>query len=493
MKKQKIIIIVSLLILFFLALTSFLFNSPIKSSMTVEAGTTLSVRDFYKLDFLKNVHLINVRDMNDLENYRTDTPGTVPLQFLVNGKASVCALTVIDTVAPTGDVHDAVIIAGDKCTKKDLVGDINDATSVKISVTGPRAYNTSLAAGLYPVKITLTDAGNNKSEYNNYIYALPVKKNTKIELGSDTIKASQFLKKGGGADFDIQFSDEFNPDDYVNNIGKYTAKLLLTYKKDNKYNATITLPFTVADTKKPKIIGAEDIEIYKGQTVSYRKNVFVRDNQQGEVRLQVDADDVNINKAGKYTVVYKAVDDAGNKASKKITLTVLPASENHTDAVKKYAKETLAKIINDDMSDIEKLRAIFNYCHDTISYTGESDKGNQINAAYNGFKTHTGDCFTYYAIADELLTAAGFDDMMVERDKTGTRHFWNLVKYQGEWYHFDSCPLLKGESFVPFMVNDADLLAFSEDYGKRYPDESHRNYYSFNPDKYPDRAKESLR
>ena len=102
--------------------------------------------------------------------------------------------------------------------------------------------------------------------------------------------------------------------------------------------------------------------------------------------------------------------------------------------------DVLDRIVWDDMTRLEQARAVFDYVHDHITYTGHSDKSDWKTGAYTGLTTGKGDCFTYYAVSRALLTALGIDNLAVERVGGETRHFWNLVNCGDGWYHFDACP-----------------------------------------------------
>ncbi|MBP0988056.1 MAG: hypothetical protein J6S92_07240, partial [Oscillospiraceae bacterium] len=69
---------------------------------------------------------------------------------------------------------------------------------------------------------------------------------------------------------------------------------------------------------------------------------------------------------------------------------------------------------------------------------------------------------------------AGYDNMIVCRQNPNTetedgeedtpkvwyaQHFWNLVRVNGAWYHFDACPYCGGNDF--FLWTDAQIDAFS--------------------------------
>ena len=169
-----------------------------------------------------------------------------------------------------------------------------------------------------------------------------------------------------------------------------------------------------------------------------------------------DSSKVNLKKEGKYEVPYIATVTAGNTATETITITVLKKPWDYVDPeeLDKLADSVLDMIIKDGMSDKEKLKAIFQWTKKRISYTGSTYKKNWMWAAVQGIKKGSGDCFTYYGTARALLTRAGFENLCVTRiDNT---HYWNLVKYNGNWYHFDTCPHIK-YPFDGFLRTDANM------------------------------------
>lgn len=148
------------------------------------------------------------------------------------------------------------------------------------------------------------------------------------------------------------------------------------------------------------------------------------------------------------------------------------------------AADVLDEIVWDGMTRLEQARAVFDYVHDHIIYTGHSDKSDWKTGAYTGLTTGKGDCFTYYAVSRALLTALGIDNLAVERVGGETRHFWNLVNCGG-WYHFDACPRSsKLPPFLSFMFTDRQAADFTAEAG--------RNYYDFDGSLLPERAEEAL-
>lgn len=147
--------------------------------------------------------------------------------------------------------------------------------------------------------------------------------------------------------------------------------------------------------------------------------------------------------------------------------------------------DVLDGIVRDGMTQLEQARAVFDYVHDHITYTGQSDKSDWENGAYAGLITGRGDCFTYYAVSRALLTALGIDNLAVERVGGETRHFWNLVDCGDGWYHFDACPRSsKLPPFLSFMFTDRQAADFTAEAG--------RSYYDFDGSLLPERVTEII-
>ena len=66
---------------------------------------------------------------------------------------------------------------------------------------------------------------------------------------------------------------------------------------------------------------------------------------------------------------------------------------------------------------------IYRWIKGHVSYVGTSDKSDWKKEAYRGIVNGVGDCFTYYAVSEALLTRAGIDNMLVTRVGGRTQHF----------------------------------------------------------------------
>ena len=147
--------------------------------------------------------------------------------------------------------------------------------------------------------------------------------------------------------------------------------------------------------------------------------------------------------------------------------------------------DVLDGIVTADMTRMEQARAVFDYVHDNIYYTGSSDKSDWEAGAYAGLTTGKGDCFTYYAVSRALLTVLEIDNLPVERVGGEARHYWNLVDCGDGWYHFDACPR---SSRLPYFLS----FMFTDQQAADYTAEAGRCYYDFDGTLLPERAQEII-
>lgn len=247
-------------------------------------------------------------------------------------------------------------------------------------------------------------------------------------------------------------------------------------------NETILdVPFDLtADRLPPLIYGPKDLEFYIGDPITYRDGVYVVDEIDDNPSLEIDTSEVNPNEEGTYPVYYRAKDEYGNETTTTIHVTFVAKPEGFVPEEEVYAEaqEVLDTIITDDMSDEEKAFHIFYWARYNIHYVGTSIKTHWTAGAHEGFSTLRGDCYTYWACCKVLLDLCDIPNELVVRNPAyNSSHYWNLVCFDGLWYHCDATPSSSHDGFY-FMRTDSEL------------DGSHR----FNPeeDPIPDRAEVSV-
>ena len=257
---------------------------------------------------------------------------------------------------------------------------------------------------------------------------------------------------------------------------------------ETKHSVKLTL---IEDTTPPELDGLKDFIAYiGGDGISYRSGVSARDNCGGEVEIEVDSSAVNLKREGVYPVVYTATDAAGNRSVFNMTVTVLEREVTES-MVNEILDDVIDDIIDDGMTQKQKLRAIYDYVYDHISYSSIADKSSWVSAAYEGLTTGRGDCYTYFALSKAFFERLGIENMDVSRKQsaviqTGERHFWNLVNLgDGEadaWYHFDACHLNGLSKPWGFLMTDNQLIQYSE---KREKDGISGYFYAYDKAGYP--------
>ena len=260
-------------------------------------------------------------------------------------------------------------------------------------------------------------------------------------------------------------------------IGKQNVTIILEDEAGNQTKIQSKLEVQ-KDEEAPVIKGTKNIKVAKGKSVSYKKGVTISDNVDKDVTLKIDTSKVNLNKVGEYQVIYSATDSAGNTAKKIIKVSVVSSSSTVTeDEVYAKADEILATIIDDSMTKREKCKQIYNWAHNHISYIDSSDKSSWTKAAMYAFNNHKGDCYNYFAAAKALLTRAGIEN--IDLKATKHTHYWNFVKVEEGWYHFDTTPRVDH----PYLCLRTD--AWIDNYSQ-----SHSYCFSYDPASKPASAKE---
>lgn len=155
---------------------------------------------------------------------------------------------------------------------------------------------------------------------------------------------------------------------------------------------------------------------------------------------------------------------------------VIPPEDQKSDLEKlvdAMCDDVLSGLVYDGMTDRQKLTNIYYWVRSNLSYSGHSATRDWVTEAYEGLRRHRGDCYTYFAVTQALLTRAGFPSIEVIRC-TDNDHFWNLTQCDGQWYHFDTTPRAAGGTFC--LLTDAQMLAYSA---------AHRGCFAFDQSLYP--------
>ena len=299
----------------------------------------------------------------------------------------------------------------------------------------------------------------------------------------ETLTPDAFVKDIADAT-EVTVAFEKTPD--FTKLGEQTVTIRLTDTSGNigLVSAKVTV---IADTTAPVFSEMEKLTVNIGQAVSYREGVTATDDRDGEISFTIDASAVNLEQEGTYTIVYEAADKSGNVTKVERELFVSDKLVVNAELIDEMAQEILDKIIEDGMSDHDKIYAVFMYIRKNVSYSS-SKETELLAAAYKAMKYKKGDCYNYFAIAKVLLDKLGIQNLPVERYKGKSSHFWLLVNIGTGWYHYDASPQSAEDPFRCFMKTDKQVNAYA-----RSRQDGRKDYYQIDYSKYPELATEKYK
>ena len=260
------------------------------------------------------------------------------------------------------------------------------------------------------------------------------------------------------------YSVRFAKDYDFSDVGSYRLELIVTDERGRE--TTHEVGFTLMlDTEAPKMEGVKDLQAYIGDGIAYRSGVTVTDNCHGKTTLEVDSSAVITDREGAYPVTYTATDAAGNRTT--VTVTLYLYREKITlEMLYAQLDPLIAQYVPTAGSPKMQAQAVYQYVYFNVRYAGSSDKSEWIRAAYDGLRTGSGDCYTYFALSKAFFERLGIANMDSQRTQGlgPERHYWNFVNIGTEsdprWYHFDACPL-QGVQHSGCLLTDAQVDAYT--------------------------------
>lgn len=341
----------------------------------------------------------------------------------------------------------------------DLFGGITvvDNKDPSPKLTASPDLSDCYVAGDYTLKYTATDASGNISEA---VCTLTLELDTELPsvICSDIYNVTLGSSIDLGALPTVSDNSQAPLDVIIEGTVDFTTEgsYPVVYKISDRTGNTVRAESTVNVAKDvtPPTIGVAPIQIFLGDSVSYKKHTPIYDDFVGDIKLDIDSSRVDLNKIGEYTVVFTATDASGNVAVAEAPVSVIerPSVEAETHQM---IDDLLAEIITKDMTDLEKLWAMYKWINTNIGYVSTSDKSNYVKGAYDGLKSRLGDCYTYYSLVRIMAEHMGFEHREVVRDSLTTEHYWNLIYYNGGWYHLDTSRFIKGNARI-FMLTDEE-------------------------------------
>ena len=254
-------------------------------------------------------------------------------------------------------------------------------------------------------------------------------------------------------------------EDIFDNVGIISAELTTIF---NQMPPEITVP-------------TDMIESEVGTPVDYLlENATALDDFGRPVEVHVDDGAVNADEEGVYIAVFWAEDLSGNRTEVDVTVYVIGVAP---EQIYQQIDEVLGRIINDSMTQVQKVRHINDWIRWSIrGTTTESEMTSLLGGAHIALRDRQGDYNVISALSSVMLTRAGVENMFIERhsDAEG-RHRWNLINPDGRgWHHFDAYPTGLG-------LGNGQMSMFTDrqaqDFANRIRNE---DYYKYDSALYPE-------
>lgn len=263
----------------------------------------------------------------------------------------------------------------------------------------------------------------------------------------------------------------------------------------SEYPVTVHVVYDQTD---PVIIEERQLYVLVGSlTVDYWDLVSVGDAKSSIASTEIDDTQVNLNKIGVYPVILSASDEAGNSVSLTRNVNVVKETTYYTmkslndplnNKADAFVDAVIAEIITAEMTQTEKLRAVYDWLLNEMVYQTDVSHDYAIDT-YNkmddyallGFTKFKGHCFHYASMAALLIDTLDLEMTLVEGEGYSSTaeshyviHFWIMVKVDGHYVHFD--PLyeylyLKYSTHKDFfLVSDSDIYDLTHRWDTRlYP------------------------
>jgi len=308
-------------------------------------------------------------------------------------------------------------------------------------------------------------------------------------------------------DLTIMIGEEVRPEDFVTNITDASDHLPISITYHGPYpdifgqNQIITIDLkdyydnytriqskltVLHNTAEPTIVGAETIFINIGDPISYMTGVKAYDDFGRDITDMIKIDDfgVNPNETGLYTVLYMVTDLSGLTAELIVPVHV-------TDAVADFVNEKvdyiLAGIINDEMTQLQKVRSIFSWIRSNVFYSISKETIESPYAgAYRALRELKGDSYIFSSISKIMFDRADIPNLLIERypDEPAS-HRWNLINPDNSgWHHYDSFPSPFNAGIQKAFFTDTQATEFSRQLSTD-ENRTEDNYYSYNFILYP--------
>ena len=364
------------------------------------------------------------------------------------------------------------------------------ATSAKIT---PGAVTT------YDARVSVKDSGTGKTASKNFKITVTNALISKSKISATSITKGQSVTlygaaSGGAGGYQYAYYYKLSKYSSWKTIKDYSSTQAVTYKptaasdydfmikvKDannkavkNTYTVKVASTLTCKATVSAESIPVNSSVLIKGLASGgsggYKYAYYYKeasDTSYTTIKTYSTTTSYNLTfrYAGKYRILVKAKDSNGAIASKTFNISV------NAEGIDATVDAILREIIDDSMTDFEKIKAIHDWLVNNVEYdTTGYNTGNIAETSYTAeglFETRVAVCDGYAKAFVAMAKRAGLDAIRVTgvayNGTVTESHAWNQIKWNGKWYNIDVTwddPVVSGDygdnlSYEYFMVPDS--------------------------------------
>lgn len=327
-----------------------------------------------------------------------------------------------------------------------------------LSVPGIYKLQIKTGAGKYYLRLKVRDTVAPEGDVKHLYWG----------IGTSQPEGKEFFSEIRDAtDVTVTYTGLDNVGSYVPDKA-YPVEILMTDAGGNetKYTSTVTL----IEDNTPPTVTVHEISGYIGYGISYSKGVTATDNCCGALTVTWDASKVKPDQVGVYPVIYTVTDASGRSTTVEGVIYIYE-EEITPEMLFVRVDRVLDEIITVDMTVEQRVRAVYRFVYDHISYAGSSDKSDWMQEAYYVLESGSGDCFSYFALAKAFFERMGLENLDIQRTTglTPDRHYWNFVnigtKDQPRWYYFDATHLNTtgtGGEHSGCLLTEKQIMAYNK-------------------------------
>ncbi len=346
-------------------------------------------------------------------------------------------------------------------------------TASKFS-TATSAKITPAVATDYDARVSVKDSSTGKVVSKDFKVTVTKALTSKSSISTTSITKGQSLKlygsaAGGSGDYQYAYYYKLSKNSVFKTIQDYSTTQTITYKPTtaNDYDFMIKVKDSGGNTVKSTFtvhvaaalscnaaVSAETVAVNgkvlisgaaSGGSEGYTYAYYYKESSDSSyTTIKTYSTTTSINLTFRYSGTYKILvrvkDSNGAVASKTFNVSVTAAEglDATVDAI-------LNEIIDNSMTDLEKIRAIHDWLVNNVEYdTTGYNSGNIADTSYTAeglFATRVAVCDGYAKAFTAMASRAGFDVIHVTGlGYNGTvteSHAWNQIKWNGKWYNVD--------------------------------------------------------